>query len=79
LPHENISKKFGGADMTREEVDGDLSIRALRIMREIDALELEMDLEVPRDLEDLRAHLDKLTQDIERLAEEERENRDPRP
>jgi hypothetical protein len=79
LPHENISKKFAGADMTREEVDGDLSIRALRIMREIDALELEMDLEVPRDLEDLRAHLDKLTQDIERLAEEERENRDPRP
>jgi hypothetical protein len=79
LPHENISKKFGGAEMTREEVDGDLSIRALRIMREIDALELEMDLEVPRDLEDLRAHLEKLTQDIERLAEEERENRDPRP
>ena len=63
--------------MTREEEDGDLSIRALRIMREIDALELEMELEVPRDLEDLRAHLDKLTQDIERLAEEERVNRDP--
>jgi hypothetical protein len=78
LPHENIAKKVGGADMTTEEGDGDLRVRALRIMREIDALELEMDLDAPRDLEGLRAHLDKLTQDIERLAEEEREHRDPR-
>jgi hypothetical protein len=65
--------------MTREEEDRDLRIQALRIMREIDALEIEMDLEAPRDLEGLRANLDKLTQDIERLAEEERENRDPSP
>ena len=65
--------------MTRADDDGDLRIRALRIMREIDALEIEMDLAVPKDLEGLRAHLDKLTQDIERLAEEERQIRDPNP
>jgi len=65
--------------MTTEEEDGDLRKRALRIMREIDALEIEMDLDGPRDLEDLRAHLNKLTEDIERLAEEERGNRDASP
>jgi len=65
--------------MTGQNGDGDLRVRALRIMREIDALEIEMDLAAPRDLEDLRAHLDKLTQDIERLAEEERQTRDPNP
>jgi len=62
--------------MTREEADGDLRIRTLRLLREIDALEIEMDLETPSDLEGLRAHLERLNQDIERLAEEERENRD---
>ena len=65
--------------MTTEKEDGDLRIRALRLMREIDALEIEMDLDTPRDLEALRADLDKLAQDIERLAEEEREHRDPGP
>ena len=65
--------------MTTEKEDGDLRIRALRLMREIDALEIEMDLDAPRDLDALRADLDKLAQDIERLAEEERENRDPGP
>ena len=65
--------------MTREEEDEDLKIRALRIMREIDAVEIEMDLEVPTDLESLRAQLDKLTSDIERLAEEERKIRSAVP
>ncbi len=63
--------------MTREEEDGDLRMRALRLMREIDAVEIKLDLEAPSDLEGLRAHLAKLAEDIERLAEEERENRDP--
>jgi hypothetical protein len=63
--------------MTREGEDGELRMRALRLMREIDALELEFDLDAPSDLDGLRAQLDKLTQDIEKLAEEERENRDP--
>jgi len=65
--------------MTKVEEDGDLRIRALRIMREIDALEIEMDLAEPSDLDGLRAHLNRLTEDIERLAEEERENRDASP
>ena len=65
--------------MTREDEDRDLKIRALRIMREIDAVEIEMDLEVPTDLESLRAQLDKLTGDIERLAEEERKIRNTVP
>ena len=65
--------------MTKVEEDGDLRIRALRIMREIDALEIEMDLAEPSDLDGLRAHLNRLTDDIERLAEEERGNRDASP
>jgi hypothetical protein len=68
-----------GEDMTREEEDRDLRLRALKIMREIDAVEIEMDLEEPRDLEGLRAHLDRLNRDIERLAEEERKTRGAGP
>jgi hypothetical protein len=72
-----ISQEIRRDIMTRDEEDGDLRMRALRLMREIDAVEIKLDLEAPSDLEGLRAHLAKLAEDIERLAEEERENRDP--
>ena len=76
-PMKMSQRDLEGPYMTKEEADGDLKIRTLRLLREIDALEIEMDLETPRDLEGLRAQLDKLTQDIDRLAEEERESRVP--